>query len=91
MPNNSRHAGLLHAGYTLVSGSSSRRNQEWSQFPAANLIETRNVQLPALAPINDAVLTPDNERDLLHIYGRLLPALVGSMPAIITGAGLACC
>ena len=36
-----------------------------------HLIETWAARPPALAPINDAVLTPDNERDLLYLYGRL--------------------
>jgi hypothetical protein len=53
----------------------------------ALLIETWNVRPPALAPINDAVLTPDNERDLLYLYGRLLPALVDAMPGIIAFNG----
>jgi hypothetical protein len=49
----------------------------------ANLIETWAARPAALAPINDAVLTPDNERDLLYLYSRLLPALVDAMPGII--------
>jgi hypothetical protein len=33
---NSRHAGLLPAGYTLVSGSSSRRHKQQKQFPSGS-------------------------------------------------------
>jgi hypothetical protein len=38
---NFRHAGLLPAGYTLVSGSGSRRHRQQNQFPSG--FETRQL------------------------------------------------
>lgn len=65
---NSRQAGLLPAGYTLVSGSSSRRICSRKQFPSGS-----RFNLGATHPIHATIqTTPASDHSTKTIYAAII-------------------